>query len=99
MVQSVEQGCHRSQYPGRERHQRLRLHAGGKNQRNLRRVIFFLRKQSSDNERRPPAAKIQPELDFSCRALGGGAADSWNSFLLVPFTPPPYRFTALSSHP
>src|SRR6266576_3791525 len=55
------------------------------------------RKRSSDNERRPPAAKIQPGLDFSYGALGGGAADSWNSFLFAAGGSAPERLVARSS--
>src|SRR5438132_12274263 len=82
VVQRVEQSGHRSEYAQRERHQRLRLQAGRKNRRSLRRVICTPSKTNSPhNECRPPAEKIQPGLDFSCAALGGGPADSWNSLL------------------
>src|SRR5205823_12002244 len=40
-----------------------------------------IEKQTPQSERRLPAAKIQPWLDFSGVALGDGTADSGNSFL------------------
>src|ERR1700722_7609789 len=43
------------------------------------------------------AEKIQPKLDFSYGTLGGGAADSWNSFLSAAGGPAPQRFVARSS--
>src|SRR6266571_4684258 len=84
MVQRVEQSGYRFEYAQRKRHQRLRLQAGGKNQRNLRRLICSTRIRFSDNDCRPPATEIQPKLDFSCGALGRGAAGTWNSFLSAP---------------
>jgi len=55
------------------------------------------RKRSSNNERRPPAARIQPELDFSNGALAAALLILGILFYLLPVAPAPQRLVAHSS--